>query len=275
MASFKGPHFEFPLGKRTYIMGILNITPDSFSDGGKYIEPQAAVAHALQMQKDGADMIDIGAESTRPGHQPVSQQEEIERLTPVLKALKGKLNIPVSIDTMKPGVAEAAAEYGAAIINDVNGFLAEGMAAVVAEKGLACVIMHPGYAPYPNGVAAHVKSFLKEAAMKAEKAGIPKESICLDPGVGFGKDFQTNLELIRTLERAKVEGYAYLLGISRKSVIGLSTGETVAANRDAGTIAAHTISIMKGADIIRVHDVRGGVQAAKLTDAILRNQVES
>ena len=275
MNCFKGPGFSFELGVRTYIMGILNVTPDSFSDGGRFLDPGAAVEHALRMQEQGADIIDIGAESTRPGHTPVSAGEELERLAPVLRALSGWLRVPVSVDTSKPEVARASLEYGAAVINDVNGFLAPGMARVVARSGAAAVIMHPGYEPYPRGAAVHVKDFLTAAARKAMEAGIDAQSISLDPGVGFGKTYETNLELIRRLEDSKPEGFAFLVGISRKSVVGKSTGNPPPEESLAGTLAAHTIAIMKGADIIRVHDVKEGMQAAKMADAICRKRQKS
>lgn len=269
MERFAGPGFSFPLGKRTLIMGILNVTPDSFSDGGLYLGAERALRHALEMEAQGADILDVGAESTRPGHTPVSEEEELHRLLPVLEALHGRVRLPISVDTVKPGVAREAIRGGAAIINDVNGFRTDSMAETVAAGGAACVIMHPGYGPYPDGVAAAVRAFLADAAEKAERAGIPHDAICLDPGVGFGKDYAENLALINTLEQAKVPGYAYLLGISRKSVIGRSTGVENPADRLPGTIAAHTIAIFKGADIVRVHDVAAAVQAARLTDAVL------
>lgn len=269
MPIFKGPGFSFPLGRRTYIMGILNITPDSFSDGGKFNDPGAAAEHALQMQRDGADILDIGAESTRPGHRPVSAEEELARLLPVLRVLSGKLKIPVSVDTMKPAVAEQAIAEGAAIINDVNGFLAEGMAETVANGRAAAVIMHPGFAPYPRGVAAGVREFLENAVRKALAAGMPPESICLDPGFGFGKDYAQNLELVRDLKKTKLSGYALLAGVSRKSVIGRATGEPVPEKRVAGTIAIHTACVLNGADILRVHDVPQAIQAARMADAIV------
>lgn len=270
MPFFKGPGFSFPLGRRTYIMGILNVTPDSFSDGGKFSDPGDAVEHALQMQRDGADILDIGAESTRPGHEPVPAEEEIARLLPVLRALSGKLKIPISVDTMKPVVAERAISEGAAIVNDVNGFLAEGMAETVANGHAAAVIMHPGFPPYPRGVAAGAREFLENAVRKAHAAGMPPENICLDPGFGFGKDYEQNLELVRGLEKCRFGEYALLAGISRKSMIGKATGETVPERRLAGTVAVHTICVMKGADILRVHDVAEAVQAARMADAIVR-----
>lgn len=274
MERFTGPGFSFELGRKTLVMGILNVTPDSFSDGGLFFDPDKALRHALEMQVQGADILDVGAESTRPGHSPVPEEEELRRLIPVLEALRGRLRIPISVDTVKPPVAREVIRRGAAIINDVNGFLAQGMAETVAQGGAACVIMHPGWGPYPKGVAAHVREFLDDAAEKAERAGIPHDFICLDPGVGFGKDTDENLALIRDLEQAKVPGYAYLLGISRKSVIGRSTGVQNPADRLPGTIAAHTIAMLKGADIVRVHDVAEAVQAARLTDAVLGKGAE-
>lgn len=249
-------------------MGIVNVTPDSFSDGGRYFDPQAAIDHALLLEEQGADIIDIGAESTRPGHTSVSAQDELARLEPVLAGLKGRLGVPVSVDTYKPEVAKTAIGLGAAIINDVNGFLAPEMVKTVAKGGAAAVIMHPGAESYPGGVAEEVRRFLLGAAKEAEKQGVPAERICLDPGFGFGKDYEQNLELLARLEMAKPDGYAFLAGISRKRFIGASTGCREPAARVPGTIAADTVAILKGADIVRVHDVAEALQAARLVDSM-------
>ncbi|MDR3645849.1 MAG: dihydropteroate synthase, partial [Clostridia bacterium] len=216
----------------------------------------------------GADIIDLGAESTRPGHQGVSCQEELARLEPVLTRLRGRLGVPVSVDTSKPEVAQAALALGAAIINDVNGFLAPGMAEAAARHGAAAVIMHPGEPAYPHGVVRHVRKFLLAAAQAAQHAGIAKESICLDPGFGFGKDYEQNLELLADMAAARLHGYAWLAGLSRKSFIGTATGCELPSDRLAGTIAADTFAALAGADILRVHDVAQAVQAAKMIDAI-------
>lgn len=269
MNVFRGPGFAFPLGVRTYIMGIVNVTPDSFSDGGRYNDPNAAIEHALRLEEDGADIIDIGAESTRPGHTPVSAKEELQRLGPVLEGLRGRLGVPISVDTFKPETAKAAIELGAAIINDVAALSMPGMAETAATGGVSVVIMHPGAKSYPGGVAREVRDFLLKAAHRAEAVGIPAEQICLDPGFGFGKDYAQNLELLYNLDEAKPAGYAFLSGVSRKSFIGASTGCREASRRVAGTVAADTVAVLKGTDIVRVHDVKEALQAARLVDAML------
>lgn len=270
MAVFDGRNFSFDLDKRSYIMGILNVTPDSFSDGGLYNDPRAAVEHAVQMVEEGADIIDIGGESTRPGFGAVSSEEECARILPVIAAVREKVRVPISVDTSKPGVARLALDAGADIINDVNGFLAPGMAETAAEYEAGCVIMHPGEPEYPNGVVQDVRRFLEKAAADAVKRGVKPSRICLDPGIGFGKTYEENLLLLRFTNQLIVEPYAYLVGASRKSVIGLSCGNPAPDKRVSGTIAAHTMAIAGGAHIIRVHDVKEAVQAAKVADCIHR-----
>lgn len=263
MNIFKAGEYELPLGEKTYIMGILNVTPDSFSDGGKWFSPEKAIEHALEMQMDGADIIDIGAQSTRPGYKRISSDEELERLRPILKALRGRINVPISVDTFYPEVAKEALEYGVNIINDVNGFKDEKMIDLVSKSHCGCIIMH-------DGSKSLMKKFFSEQLGKFLRRNISKNRICFDPGIGFGKTYEENLDIINSLNEYLVDGVAMLVGASRKRVIGISCGNPPFEKRMPGTIAAHTISIVNGADIIRVHDVKQAVQAGKVADAILR-----
>lgn len=277
MNYFNAQDFSFPLGKRTYVMGVLNVTPDSFSDGGRYTKPEAAVARALEMQTLGADILDIGAQSTRPGAQLISLQEEIERLTGVLDALRGKLRIPISVDTSSPEVAVLALNNGASIINDVSGTVNPAMAAVVQSAGAGWVIMHnvggaaTVHITYEAGILRSVRGFFEKALLQTALLGIDPSCICLDPGIGFGKSHQDNLELLRYINAVKFEEIALLVGASRKRVVGTATLEEDAAKREPGTVAAHTAAIAGGADIIRVHDVCRGLQGARMADALFRN----
>ncbi len=265
---FQAGKHRLPFGTHTYVMGILNVTPDSFSDGGKWLEPEKAVAHALEMEEQGAEILDVGAQSTRPGFEPVAWEVEWDRLAPVLEALRGRLRIPLSVDTFYPQVAVKAAALGADIINDIRGLDMPGMAEAIAGTGCGCVIMHhdPGY---PHGVAADIRAFFEERIRLAEEAGIGKERICLDPGIGFGKEFEENLEALRDLKKMEVPGCAMLVGASRKRFIGRICGQEIPSERLSGTLAAHTLAIAGGAHIIRVHDVPESVRAARVADAIL------
>ena len=277
MACFTAQDFRFPLGKRTYIMGIINVTPDSFSDGGLYLQPERAVERALEMQREGADIIDIGAQSTRPDAQPLSGEEEARRLTPVLEALKGKLDIPVSIDTFNTTIAEFALKNGAAIINDVSGKVNPDIALLVKNYCAGWVIMHnSGGAAAVNvrhdgGVLQAVRSFFTSAAEQAKAFDIGAEQLCFDAGIGFGKSHTDNLTLLRHMKEVKIDASALLTGASRKRVVGYATGEQTPEFREAGTIAAHTAAIAGGTDIIRVHDVRQALQGARMADALFRN----
>ncbi len=276
MDIFCGEGFCLPLGKRTYTMGILNVTPDSFSDGGKWFDPDAAAAHALEMQSQGADLLDLGAQSTRPGHTEIPPEQELARLTPVLERLSGKLHIPVSIDTYFPQVARRALELGAQIINDVSGTFSEEMAQVIRDSGAGWIVMHTGggtadtQEAYPDGVSAHVRSFFETMAQKAARFGIPKHALCMDPGIGFGKSYDENLTLLRETAQMRLPGYALLVGVSRKRVVGQATGVEKAADRVLGTVAANVAAIAGGCDILRVHDVLECVESAKMADAIFR-----
>jgi dihydropteroate synthase len=278
MACFNARDFCFPLGKQTYIMGILNITPDSFSDGGLYLEPGKAVERALEMERQGADIIDIGAQSTRPGAPALTAQDELERLSPVLEALKGKLTVPVSIDTFFVKTAAFALKNEAAVINDVSGTVSEELAHLIREYRAGWVIMHNrGGAQavnteYKGGVIKSVSDFFKSALAQTKKFGLENEHICLDAGIGFGKSHEDNLLLLRKLDRVKIEGVALLTGASRKRVVGFATGEENPDRRISGTVAAHTAAIAGGTDFIRVHDVPQALQGAKMADALFRNK---
>lgn len=264
MKFFKTGKFELNLEKKTYVMGILNVTPDSFSDGNKWFEIEAAVTHALQMQKDGADIIDIGAQSTRPGCEKVTPEVELSRLIPVLKALKCKINVPISVDTFYPQVAEKALNEGADIINDVNGFKDEHMIKIANQSDCGCIVMH-------GESNVRMRSFFEAQLKKLTENGVSRNRICFDPGIGFGKTCKENFEAIKNLNKYAISGCIMLVGASRKSFIGAVCENPPFEQRISGTIAAHTIAILNGANIIRVHDVKEAVQAVKVADAILKS----
>lgn len=283
MRYWKAGRYLLPLGKKTYIMGIVNVTPDSFSDGGTYFSVPKAVQHALELQEQGADLLDIGAQSTRPGFSPVSAEEEAARLIPVLEALQGKIAIPVSVDTFYPLVATEALRAGAAILNDVTGFSDPKMVATALTSDCGCIVMHntafsilPQVESHDAGceglpITERVRAFFHRRKEELQKAGIAAERLCFDPGVGFGKTPEENMELIANVpELTQDQSYAFLMAASRKRVIGAACGNPPFEERLWGTIAAHTISQWGGADILRVHDVREAVQAAQVADAILR-----
>ena len=262
---------ELDLSHRTCIMGILNVTPDSFSDGGRYYDPAAAVARAMDIQRQGAGILDIGAQSTRPGHIPVSAEEERERLLPVLEALRGRLTIPISVDTYYPEVAEAALQRGVAILNDVSGCLEGSMPEVAARYGAGLIMMHPGIPGEPEDAVAAVRAYFRWALERAAAAGLPAESVCLDPGIGFGKSRQGDWQLVARL-RETMDGLpdaAVLVGASRKRAVGACCGNPPFEQRLAGTLAIHTLAQWNGAHILRVHDVAEAVQAAAVTDTLL------
>lgn len=236
-------------------MGIVNVTPDSFSDGGDHFSVDSAVECILQMEKDGADIIDIGAQSTRPGHIPVAQEEEWARLEPVLKAIKGKISLPVSVDTYYPYVAKKALDFGADIINDVSGVINTEMAQLVREYGCGWVIMHN-----KSGTPEDIKGFFDESAKKCAELGIDKKQLCFDMGIGFGKDYDENMLLLANVKDYKPDGFPLLLGTSRKRVIGQGSGQSSPKERIYGNIAADTVAIFGGADIIRLHDVKNEKQ---------------
>ncbi|QAT38813.1 dihydropteroate synthase [Clostridium sp. JN-9] len=263
---------NFVLGKRTYIMGILNVTPDSFSDGGKFNNVEKAIAHAKKMIEQGADIIDVGGESTRPGHKPVDEKEEIRRVIPVIEALRKETDIPISIDTYKGSVAESAIKAGADLINDVWGFKKDTyMAKVAAKYQVSCCLMHNRENNNYENLMQDMIDDLQKSVEIALEAGVKKENIILDPGIGFAKDYEQNLIVMNNLEKLNKLGYPVLLGTSRKSMIG-NTLNVPPEERVEGTIATTVIGIMKGCDFVRVHDVLENKRAAMMTDAIVRNR---
>jgi len=267
--------FDLEIGSRTLIMGILNVTPDSFSDGGNFVSVSQALNHAILMVKEGADIIDVGGESTRPGSDDVESKEELKRVVPVIQELKRFINKPISIDTYKASVAEAALEAGANIVNDVWGLQRDPeIASVIAKYNVPVVVMHNQYnTEYDNDIIDSIIEFFKKSIAIAHEAGIKNEMIILDPGIGFGKTVDQNLEVMRRLDELQVLGYPILLGISRKSIIG-NTIDVPTHDRLEGTIALNAIGIQMGAEIIRVHDIKENVKAAKMIDAVVRGTYE-
>lgn len=251
---------------RTYIMGILNVTPDSFSDGGQFLQPEKALAHGLAMEADGADVLDMGGQSTRPGYEAVSPEEEWGRLGAVLPGILGRTRLPVSVDTFYPQVAEKALAAGAHIINDVSGF-GDGMLQAVAGSGCGCVVMFPGGGE-GGDVCLAARRFFEQRLNRAVQLGIAPERLCFDPGIGFGKTMEENLRLIARVQDCKLPGIAFLMAASRKRVTGAYCGNPPFPQRLPATIAAHTAAILGGADMIRVHDVGESVQAARMADAL-------
>ena len=259
----------FDAEHRTYIMGILNVTPDSFSDGGKFNQMDAALYHAEEMIRDGADIVDVGGESTRPGHTVISDDEEISRVAPVIEAIKSRFDIPVSIDTYKGKVTEAALKAGADLVNDIWGFKFDHkVAELTAQYGAACCLMHnrsePTYQDYLNDVVAD----LKECVRIAKDVGISDDKIILDPGVGFGKTYQMNLDIINHVEVLHSLGFPILLGTSRKSVIG-QTLNLPTDQRVEGTLATTVVGVLKGCAFVRVHDIKENKRVIQMTEAIM------
>lgn len=260
---------EFKLGERTYVMGILNATPDSFSDGGKFNEVDIALKRVEEMINQGADIIDVGGESTRPGFNVVEVNDEINRVVPIIKAIKEKFNIPVSIDTYKAKTAEAAIMAGADIINDIWGFKKDkDMAAVAAKYDIPCILMHNREDKLYENLMEDVKNDLKESIKIAMDAGVKKENIILDPGIGFAKTYEENLIVMKNLKEVRDMGYPVLLGTSRKSMIG-NTLNLPVDQRVEGTLVTTVMGIMAGCEFIRVHDVLENKRACVMTDKIL------
>lgn len=260
---------EFNLNNHCYIMGILNVTPDSFSDGGKYNNLDNALKHTEQMIAEGADIIDVGGESTRPGHQVITDEEEISRVTPVIEAIKKNFDIPISIDTYKGAVTEAALQAGADLVNDIWGFKHdERVAKLTAQYNAACCLMHNRDNTLYENFQKDFISDMKECIDIAKKAGVADDKIILDPGVGFGKTYEHNLEIINHVDIMHELGYPILLGTSRKSVIGL-TLDLPATDRVEGTLATTVIGVMKGCSFVRVHDIKENYRIIKMTEAIL------
>jgi dihydropteroate synthase len=266
---------------RTAIMGILNITPDSFSDGGVFMEPQKAIDHASAMVEQGADIIDIGGESTRPGAEEVSLQQELDRVIPVLEALAPNLEVPISIDTSKPGVMHAAQAAGAGLINDVYALRADGALAEAAASGLPVCLMHMKgeprtmqQQPQYDDVVEEVAGFLQQRIQAAETAGIRRDKLIIDPGFGFGKTLEHNLALLRGLSTFTSFGLPVLAGLSRKSMIGMALGLPVEQRLNA-SIALALIAISQGAAIVRIHDVRETVEAIRMYEIVYKSANES
>jgi dihydropteroate synthase len=264
------------LGKKTCIMGVLNVTPDSFSDGGRFYNRDKAVEQGLALVSDGADIIDIGGESTRPYSEFVSEEEELERVVPVIEALSKEIDRPISIDTCKAGVARAAIKAGASIINDISAFRFDNhMASVAVETGVPVILMHmqgtPGNMqdkPFYQNLIPEILDFFKTAIAGAIKAGIKREMIIIDPGIGFGKDFDHNLKIITDLDQFASLDMPILLGTSRKAFIGRILGKEP-HERDVGTMATVSAGIINGAHIVRVHNVKMAVDTAKVIDEIV------
>jgi dihydropteroate synthase len=269
------------LGERTLVMGVLNVTADSFSDGGNFLDAESAIEHALAMECAGADLLDIGGESTRPGSAGISSKEELARVLPVLEGLRGVLKIPISIDTRKAEVAEAALDAGAEIVNDISGLKNDPqIAAVAVRRGVPLILMHTRgeprtmqKTPFARDVMKDVLQGLRKSAGIARKAGVAKSQIVLDPGIGFGKSFAQNYELLQKLPQLAKLGYPLLVGTSRKGFLGatLARGGKPAPpeKRIWGTAATVTAGILNGAHIVRVHDVAEMVQVARVADCLL------
>lgn len=261
---------EFRWGERTYIMGVVNLTPDSFSGDGLKNQPSDALELAIAFESQGADIIDLGGESTRPGHVSISVEEELSRLLPALEKIVARVNLPVSVDTYKVEVAQQALAHGASMINDVWGTrVGDGMAEVAAEHGVPIVLMHNQVTTEYRDLVPDVIDTLIQAAEQAMKAGVPSERIILDPGIGFGKTADQNLEVLTRLGELKALDYPILVGTSRKSTIGLVLDLPV-DERVEGTAATVALSIAGGADIVRVHDVKEMVRVVRMSDAIVR-----
>ena len=269
------------LGERTMVMGVLNVTPDSFSDGGRFLEPELAVEQALAMEKAGADLLDIGGESTRPGSQETSPAEELDRILPVLEALRGGLKISISVDTRRATVADLALRAGAEIINDISGLNHDPkIAEVAARHGVPLILMHMRgeprtmqAGPFARDVMQDVLQGLRRSVAAARKAGVAKSQIILDPGVGFGKNFAQNYELLQKLQQLARLGYPLLVGTSRKGFLGATLARdgrpAPPEERIWGTAATVTASILHGAHIVRVHDVAEMVRVARVADCLL------
>ncbi len=255
--------------KHTAIMAILNVTPDSFSDGGSYKNMDDIRRRAGEMIAQGADIIDIGGESTRPGHVPVSEDEELRRVIPVIECLKSEFDIPLSVDTYKSVVAEEAIKAGCCLVNDIWGLMRdERMASVIARYGVACCLMHNRTEAVYDDVIAGVLSDLQAVTCRAEAAGIEDDRIILDPGIGFGKKYEHNINILKHLEDFKGLGYPLLLGASRKSVIGTALDLPV-TERVEGTIVTTVMAVMAGYAFVRVHDVEANRRAVKMTEEII------
>lgn len=266
--------YNINFGEKTYVMGILNVTPDSFSDGGDFISPEKAVNHAKKMIGQGAHIIDIGGESSRPGHTRISAEEELERVIPVIKRLVKETDAIISLDTIRHEVAEEGLNHGVHIINDIWGLQGDSkMAEVVAKYKAPIIIMHNKEDTYyKNDIIEEMNSFFKKSIKIALDAGINKDEIILDPGIGFGKTFEQNIMVINRLSEFRQLGYPILLACSRKSMIGKILN-IAPKERLEGTLATTVIGIMHGVDIVRVHDIEENLKAARVADAIVRGKL--
>jgi len=273
--------YTLALSRRTHVMGVINVTPDSFSDGGQFFEKERAVAQGLQLAADGADLIDVGGESTRPYSKGISADEEMNRVIPVIEALKKELTIPISIDTLKAQVAREALRCGASMVNDISALRSDPeMASVVAEAGVPVILMHMKGTPADmqvnpsyDDVAAEIIAFLKEVMDQAVSRRVRRERIIVDPGIGFGKTFDHNLEILRELDRFQCLQAPILVGSSRKAFIGRILDRKV-YERDTGTMATVAAAVMNGAHIVRVHNVKQAVETVRVIDAIKRGGIE-
>jgi len=268
------------LARRALIMGVVNVTADSFSDGGEFADPQDAIAHGLRLAEEGADIIDVGGESTRPGAQPVDESEELRRVLPVVRALAGDSRLVVSIDTMKPAVAAAALEAGAEIVNDVSGLRNPAMREIACKVGAGAIVMHmqgtPAdmqIAPHYENVVAEIREFFRQTFLACLACGMDPMRLAFDPGIGFGKSLEHNLFLIQSLAAVRVENRPLTLGVSRKSFIGKALGSSRPEDRAWPTVALTSFGREHGASIFRVHDVRPNCEALRMTEAILDQEV--
>lgn len=260
---------EFHNSGHTYVMGILNVTPDSFSDGGKWNDRDKALRHVEQMVKEGVDVVDIGGESTRPGYIPLSDEEEIGRVVPIIEAVKDNFDVPVSLDTCKGEVAFAGIRAGADMINDIWGLKYDNkIADVISKFRVPCCLMHNRKSALYDSFMQDLAADLAESIRIAERAGIADDKIILDPGVGFAKSYEQNLEIINSLEELQIFGYPLLIGCSRKSVIGL-TLDLPPEERLEGTLVTTVMAVIKGCSFVRVHDVKANVRAIRMAEAIL------
>ena len=275
MRSYNTKRRSLELGKQTYLVGILNLTPDSFSDGGKYTAMESAVRRFHQMVDEGAIIIDVGGESTRPGHTPVSAEEEIERVGPFIEKIRLQTNALISIDTSKSAVADAALKVGADIVNDVWGVQRDPrMAEVIADHAAGCILMHNRdiCESGEGDIIETIMSFFEESVARATSAGVREDSIMLDPGLGFGKSYEGNWEIMRRLPELLNMGYPLLIGASRKSMLGKLLNLNDPKDRLSGTLATTALAIQAGADCIRVHDVRENQECARVMDHCLRSR---
>ncbi len=259
---------NFDVQNHTYVMGILNLTPDSFSDGGKWLEKDKALYHVEAMIEEGMDILDVGGESTRPGHVVISAEEEIDRVVPVIETIKAKFDVPISLDTYKAEVAKAGINVGVDMINDIWGLKKDpGMAQMIAESGVACCLMHNRKEAEYVDLMSDMVTDLQESVALALEAGISKDKIILDPGIGFGKAYVDNLQVLGALDNFKQLGYPLLLGTSRKSVIGLTLDLPV-EERLEGTLVTTVLAVQQGYSFVRVHDIKENVRAIRMAEAI-------